>query len=105
MGGNKVLRYPIVIEKANGNYSAYCPDLPGCVATGPTVKETLLQMRDAIQFHIRGLEKEKADNAYHQKQKLQAIGESHGEKTSQNRVKKDDTGSDEQAVQVGSPEE
>ena len=58
MGGNKVLRYPIVIEKANGNYSAYCPDLPGCVATGPTVKETLLQMKDAVRFHIKGLEKE-----------------------------------------------
>jgi predicted RNase H-like HicB family nuclease len=58
MGGNKVFRYPIVIEKANRNYSAYCPDLPGCVATGPTVKETLHNMRNAIQFHIKGLEKE-----------------------------------------------
>ncbi|MHC4196869.1 MAG: type II toxin-antitoxin system HicB family antitoxin [Planctomycetota bacterium] len=34
------MKYSIVIEKANRNYSVYCPDLPGCVATGPTVEET-----------------------------------------------------------------
>jgi predicted RNase H-like HicB family nuclease len=58
MGGKKVFKYPIVIEKANRNYSAYSPDLPGCIATGSTIKETLLHMREAIEFHIRGLESE-----------------------------------------------
>lgn len=48
-------RYGIVIEKANGNYSAYAPDLPGCVATGATVEETEREMRDAIRFHLEGL--------------------------------------------------
>jgi predicted RNase H-like HicB family nuclease len=46
------MRYAIVIEKAEGNYSAYVPDLPGCVATGPTVERDI---RDAIRFHIAGL--------------------------------------------------
>ena len=58
MGGKKVFKYPIVIEKADGNYSAYSPDLPGCVATGSTIKETFLHMREAIEFHIKGLESE-----------------------------------------------
>ena len=48
-------RYGIVIEKANGNYSAYAPDLPGCIATGATIAETEEQMREAIKFHIDGL--------------------------------------------------
>ena len=58
MGGNKVFKYLIVIEKAQGNFSAHCPDLPGCVATGTTIKETLNQMKNAIQFHIEGLKSE-----------------------------------------------
>ena len=58
MGGKKVIKYPVIIEKAEGNYSAYSPDIPGCVATGTTVKETLLQMRSAIQYHIEGLKRE-----------------------------------------------
>lgn len=49
------MRYAIVIEKAAGNYSAYVPDLPGCVATGATVEETEQQIREAIEFHISGL--------------------------------------------------
>ena len=49
------MRYGIVIEKAQGNYSAYVPDLPGCVATGDTVAETEDQIREAIRFHIEGL--------------------------------------------------
>ncbi len=53
-----MLKYPVIIEKAEGNFSAYSPDLPGCVATGSTIKETILRMRDAIQFHIKGLERE-----------------------------------------------
>jgi predicted RNase H-like HicB family nuclease len=49
-------RYLIVIEGAAGeNYSAYAPDLPGCVATGSTLEEVELQMRDAIAFHLEGL--------------------------------------------------
>ncbi len=49
------MRYAIVIEKAEGNFSAYVPDLPGCVATGATVEETEAQIREAIEFHLAGL--------------------------------------------------
>lgn len=49
------MRYAIVIEKAAGNYSAYVPDLPGCVATGATVVEVQQQIREAIAFHLDGL--------------------------------------------------
>ena len=49
------MRYAIVIEKANANYSAYVPDLPGCIATGPTVNAIEKEIRDAIRFHIEGL--------------------------------------------------
>jgi len=52
-------KYTIIIEKAEGNYSAYCPDLPGCIATGSTVEETIQRMKEAIEFHIEGLKKEK----------------------------------------------
>jgi predicted RNase H-like HicB family nuclease len=49
------MRYAVVIEKAEGNYSAYVPDLPGCVATGATVKEVEAEIRGAIAFHVEGL--------------------------------------------------
>jgi len=49
------MRYAIVVEKAENNYSAYVPDLPGCVATGLTVEETEQEIREAIGFHIEGL--------------------------------------------------
>jgi predicted RNase H-like HicB family nuclease len=49
------MRYAIVIEKAQGNYSAYVPDLPGCIATGPTVEAVEQEIREAIRFHIDGL--------------------------------------------------
>ena len=49
------MRYAIVIEKAEANYSAYAPDLPGCVATGATTEEVEEQMREAIAFHVDGL--------------------------------------------------
>ena len=49
------MRYAIVIEKAENNYSAYVPDLPGCVATGLTVEETESQIREAIAFHLEGM--------------------------------------------------
>ena len=52
------MRYAIVIEKAEGNYSAYVPDLPGCVATGATVAEVQREIRDAIRFHIDGLKED-----------------------------------------------
>jgi predicted RNase H-like HicB family nuclease len=49
------MRFAVVIEKADSNYSAYVPDLPGCVATGATVAEVEREIRDAIRFHIDGL--------------------------------------------------
>jgi predicted RNase H-like HicB family nuclease len=50
-----VKRYAVVIGKADGNYSAYVPDLPGCIAAGPTVEAVEQEIRDAIRFHIAGL--------------------------------------------------
>lgn len=47
--------YLIVVEKTPHNYSAYSPDLPGCVSTGKTVDDVLANMRDAIVFHLEGL--------------------------------------------------
>ena len=52
------MRYAIVIEKADGNYSAYVPDLPGCVATGETVAAVEGEIRDAVRFHIDGLKQD-----------------------------------------------
>ena len=52
------MRYAIVIEKAEGNFSAYVPDLPGCVATGATVAEVEIEMREAISFHLAGMREE-----------------------------------------------
>ena len=49
------MRYAIVIEKAENNYAAYVPDLPGCIATGKTVEETEQSIRGAIEFHLRGM--------------------------------------------------
>lgn len=49
------MRYAIVIEMAANNFSAYVPDLPGCVATGHTVAEATQEISDAIQFHLDGL--------------------------------------------------
>ncbi len=54
------MRYAVVIEKAEDNYSAYVPDLPGCVATGTSIPEVEAEIREAIRFHIDGL---KADGA------------------------------------------
>jgi predicted RNase H-like HicB family nuclease len=48
-------RYAIVIEKAESNYAAYVPDLPGCIATGPTVEETERLLREAIELHVEGM--------------------------------------------------
>ncbi len=49
------MRYAVVIEKAEASYSAYVPDLPGCVATGGTLDAVEMNIRDAIRFHIEGL--------------------------------------------------
>ncbi len=48
----------IIIEKADGNYSAYCPEVPGCIATGATEEETYQTMMDALKFHMEGMELE-----------------------------------------------
>jgi predicted RNase H-like HicB family nuclease len=48
-------RFLIVVEKANGNFSAYSPDLPGCVATGETQDQVTRNMHEAIEMHVRGL--------------------------------------------------
>ena len=49
------MRYAVVIEKAESNFSAYVPDLPGCVATGQTKDETENLIREAIAFHLQGM--------------------------------------------------
>jgi predicted RNase H-like HicB family nuclease len=49
------MKYAVVIEKAEGNYSAYVPDLPGCVATGFTVGDVEIEIREAIEFHLEGM--------------------------------------------------
>ena len=49
------MRYAVVIEKGQNNYSAYVPDLPGCVAVGDTVEETQREIQGAIEFHLEGL--------------------------------------------------
>lgn len=48
-------KFLIVVEKANGNYSAYSPDLPGCVATGKTREDAERNMREAMLMHVEGL--------------------------------------------------
>lgn len=45
----------VVIEKAEGKYSAYYPDLPGCVATGETARKAEVNMHEALQLHIEGM--------------------------------------------------
>lgn len=50
------MRYAIVIEKAESNYAAYVPDLPGCIATGTTIEETEQFIREGIMLHLEGLQ-------------------------------------------------
>jgi predicted RNase H-like HicB family nuclease len=52
------MRYAVIIEAGERNYSAYVPDLPGCIATGHTLDEVKRVMREAIAFHIEGLREE-----------------------------------------------
>lgn len=54
------MRYAIVIERTESNFSGYVPDLPGCVATGATVEDTELVLREAIEFHLAGLHEDGA---------------------------------------------
>jgi predicted RNase H-like HicB family nuclease len=51
----KSKRYAIVVERARSNYSAYVPDLPGCVATGATVEEVEQLLHEAIEIHVAGM--------------------------------------------------
>lgn len=52
------MKYAVVIEKAGSNYSAYVPDLPGCVATGATTEDAKKEIREAIEFHIEGMKED-----------------------------------------------
>lgn len=52
------MRYAVVIEKAERDYSAYVPDLPGCVATGATIEKAESEIRDAIAFHLDGMKED-----------------------------------------------
>ena len=52
------MRYAVVIEKANANYSAYVPDLPGCIATAESVEQVEHEIREAIRFHLDGLKED-----------------------------------------------
>lgn len=54
------MRYAIVIENAGANYSAYVPDLPGCIATGATVEEVETSIREAIELHLEGMRQDGA---------------------------------------------
>ena len=49
------MRYAIVVENAGPNFSAYVPDLPGCVATGSSIDEVEREIREAIELHIEGM--------------------------------------------------
>ena len=49
------MRFVVVIEKGGSNYSAYVPDLPGCVSTGATLEEVKAEIREAIEFHLDGM--------------------------------------------------
>lgn len=51
-------KFLIVIEKAGNNYSAYSPDLPGCIATGSDVEETEKNMYESIEMHLKGMEED-----------------------------------------------
>lgn len=49
------MKYVIIIEPTKTGFSAYSPDVPGCIATGRTADETREAIKDAIAFHIEGL--------------------------------------------------
>ena len=49
------MQYAMIVEKGEKNYSAYFPDLPGCIATGKTLEELKQAMREALELHLRGM--------------------------------------------------
>jgi predicted RNase H-like HicB family nuclease len=49
------MRYVMIIEEGERNYSAYIPDLPGCIATGKTIEEVKQRMYKAVELHLRGM--------------------------------------------------
>ena len=49
------MQYAMIIEKGERNYSAYFPDLPGCIATGKTLDEVKQRMREGLELHLRGM--------------------------------------------------
>ncbi len=49
------MKFIAIIEKAKDNYSAYLPDVPGCISTGSTLDEILQSIKDGLEFHIEGL--------------------------------------------------
>lgn len=53
-----IMKFAVIIEEGNNNFSAYVPDLPGCVSTGKTVEETKKNIREAIEFHIKGMKED-----------------------------------------------
>ena len=52
------MKFVVVLEKTVNGFSAFSPDLPGCIATGPTERETLRLMKEALSFHIEGMKEE-----------------------------------------------
>jgi predicted RNase H-like HicB family nuclease len=52
------MKYTIILEKGETSYGAYAPDIPGCVAVGETKEETLILIKEAIEFHIEGLKED-----------------------------------------------
>lgn len=52
------MKYAVIIEKAENNYSAYAPDIPGCIAVGNTLEETKQMIQEAIEFHLEGMREE-----------------------------------------------
>ncbi|MEN6350519.1 MAG: type II toxin-antitoxin system HicB family antitoxin [Syntrophomonas sp.] len=52
------MKYSIVIENAGKSYSAYSPDVPGCIATGKTISEAKENLQKALEFHIQGLKED-----------------------------------------------
>ncbi len=52
------MKYLVVIERTENNYSAYLPDIPGCVATGKTIQEVRKMMKEALELHLKGLKED-----------------------------------------------
>ncbi len=52
------MRYPVAVEKGPTSFGAYVPDLPGCIAAGESKEEVLNLIREAIEFHIKGLKQD-----------------------------------------------